>query len=194
MKRIGRPAAFAVAALVLLAACRSSSSTSTASTPASTTSTSAAGQTAAAYVAGFCEAFADYLKQVTPSAGTGTDLQKLKGFYLSFFDGEVKATHRMITRIEALGTPAVPGGKQLSEALIQAFTALEPSNRSLRDEAASLPTSSRSAFNQAVRRLFLQFRKDSMGSALTANPFRNYPQLLAAFRSSPECGRVAAGG
>jgi hypothetical protein len=192
MKRIGRPAAVAVAALVLLAACSSSSSTSTASTPASTTS--AAGQTAAAYVAGFCEAFADYLKQVTPSAGTGTDLQKLKGFYLSFFDGEVKATHRMITRIEALGTPAVPGGKQLSEGLIQAFTALEPSNRSLRDEAASLPTSSRSAFNQAVRRLFLQFRKDSMGSALTANPFRNYPQLLAAFRSSPECGRVAAGG
>jgi hypothetical protein len=190
VKRVRRSAAIAVVlGSLVLSACRSSSSTSTTSisSPSGTSAASAAGQTAAAYVAGFCKAFTDYLKQATPALGTGSDIQKLKGFYVSLFDGEISATHDLVTKIKALGTPAVPGGAQVSHALIQAFTATEPDSRSLRDEAASLPTSSPSAFNRAVKRLFLRFRQDSKGITLSANPFHSNPQLLAAFRSSPEC-------
>jgi hypothetical protein len=193
MKRVRRSAAIAVIALVLLPACSAPSSTSSASPPSATTSPSAAGQTAAAYVAGFCKAFTDYLSQATPSLGTGSALQRLKRFYVSFFAREISATHDLVTKIKALGTPAVPGGAQVSEALIQAFTALEPDSRSLRDEASSLPTSSRSAFNNAVRSLFLRFRHDSKGTAL-GNPFQSNPQLLAAFRSSPECASSTTNG
>ncbi len=191
MKRPRRSAAIAVVAVVLLGACSSASSTSNTATASATTSASAAGRTAAAWVAGFCQAFTHYLNQASPSLGTGSDLQKLKGFYVSFFDSDILATHDMVTRIKALGTPAVPGGAQVSESLIHGFSALEPELRSLRDEAASLPTSSPSAFNRAVKALFLRFRRDSKGTSLAGNPFRANPQLLAAFGSSPECAANA---
>lgn len=195
MKRVRRSAAIGVALLSFVAsACGSSSPTPTTSlsSPSGTSSPSAAEQAAAAYVAGFCKAFTDYLKQAPQSPlGSGSDLQKLKRFYISFFAGEISATHDLVTKIQALGTPAVPGGAQVSGALIKAFIGLESDSRSLREEAGSLPTSSPPAFNKAVNRLFGQFKQDSKSTA-SGNPFQSDPQLLAAFRSSPECAPGAS--
>jgi hypothetical protein len=191
---------FSVAALAVISAlsfpaCGSAASTSTPTVSSSSlaTSGSATEQPLDQWVTGFCTAFADYLKSgQLPSSVPGLDPQTLKQDMLVFFDSQISATQELVTKIKALGTPAVDGGSQVSATLIHALTTAEAKSRPVREEAASLPTSAY-ASEKEPNRLLKEFGMASRGTFLWLREFHSDPQLRAAFDSTPGCAAVTNG-
>jgi hypothetical protein len=180
-----------ITVLSFSAACSSapSTSTSTALSPSPGTSASA-GQPVEEWVAGFCSSFADYMKQgQMPSSVGGSNPQTFKKDMLAFFDAQISATQDLVTKIRMLGAPAVAGGAQVSASLIQGLTTAESKFRSVREEAASLPTSAYASEKEPTR-LLEEFGKAGRGTILAVREFHSNPQLRALVETSPECAAI----
>ena len=135
-------AAVAVLALTLsLAACGGSSSS---------------GVSAGAYVKSICQAIGPFEKDVQ-SRSSALDLSSItspaqgKKALQDFLSAIVADTEKAVNQLKAAGAPDVNNGKQISGAIVNAFTEVKTALNQAKTQAGSLPTTSPAAFKAAAQ-------------------------------------------
>ncbi len=173
---------FLTAALVALAlaGCGSSSSGSVSS---------------AAYVRSVCGTAANWYRTIQSAGGTLTSAlhgsgstSQIKTSYVDFVNGLSHATRTAENRLRAAGTPAVKGGKQISNALVDAFSTASHGLSLAAVAANKLPTTSRSTFDSAAGQVQIQVQR-ALASMTSVAP-QNNPQLHAAAAKDPTCQQL----
>jgi hypothetical protein len=107
---------------------------------------------------------------------------------VSFVEGVQRATQRAESQLKAAGTPSVKNGKQVSNALVRAFTSASQGLSTAASHANQIPTTSKSAFQSAGTRVQAEVQQ-AIASISTIAP-QNNPQLRAAALKDPTCKQL----
>jgi hypothetical protein len=107
-----------------------------------------------------------------------------------FFDAAVKDTNTALSQLKAAGTPTVTNGKQISTALVSSFGQIESALSTGKTQAASLPTSSPTAFKTAGQSLANSVRSSLSNIGSSLNGLKS-PELQAAAKKEPACSSVS---
>jgi hypothetical protein len=149
---------------------------------------------AADYAKGLCAALTSWAQDVQTSGTnfdpSGTDLETIKQQWLDFLDGVIATTDSMLTEIQNLGTPDVPGAEDAINQLTTAFQGMRDSFHSLRDQSADLPTSNRSEFTTRFQTLVSDFQTNISNLGQAFSNISN-DELDKAFQDEPACSSVA---
>jgi hypothetical protein len=182
---LGRRTSVILSALALagsLAACGGSSSSS--------------GVTAGAYVKAICTAVGPFEKDVQ-ARSSALNLSKIsnpiqgKTALQGFLTAVTADTGRAVSQLKAAGSPDVTNGKQISAAIVSAFSQLQTAISQAANQANSLPTSSAAAFKTAAQALGtgIQSSIGGIGSSLSG---LKSPALEKAAKSEPSCTTLGA--
>jgi hypothetical protein len=125
---------------------------------------------------------------VTPNGS----LSQTKTAYVSFVEGVQRATQHAESQLKAAGTPSVKNGKQVSNALVRAFTSASEGLSTAASHANQIPTTSKSAFQSAGTRVQGEVQQ-AIASISTIAP-QNNPQLRAAALKDPTCKQLKTPG
>jgi hypothetical protein len=190
-----RPALAALTLCLALVGCSSNDASSTSPAAASGSAPStASGTSAADYAKGLCTALTSWAQDVQTSGTSfdpsGTDLETIKQQWLDFLDGVIATTDSMLTEIQNLGTPDVPGAEDAINQLTTAFQGMRDSFQSLRDQSADLPTSNRSEFTTKFQTLVSDFQTNISNLGQAFSNISN-DDLDKAFQDEPACSSVA---
>lgn len=172
--RRGRALALAGVASLALAGCGGGSS----------------GVSPSAYVKARCQTLSAW-KTAVQNAGTKIQAERPKTLadgkqnYVAFVGRLLTATRAAAAAMRAAGTPSIPGGKQISQTLIGAFTGAERGLTRAATAANAIRTGSTSEYAKAVGALTTSISNtlSSMGSVSPGNS----PQLQAAAAKEPAC-------
>lgn len=174
--------AVVVAALLALAGCGSSSSSKV---------------SAGSYVKSVCSTATSWYrtiqaagKQLQASVHNSKSLSKDKSAYITFVDSLLHATQRAQQQLKSAGTPAVNGGKKISNELTNAFNGAQRGLQKATAQVRKAPTSSRTAFEAAAAGVQSTVQRALQGLSALA-PQKN-PQLHAAALKDPSCQRLRA--
>jgi hypothetical protein len=165
-----------VVALIGAACNNSSSSSSSNSKPSSggaiatvPTSPSNSSVPVSDYANGVCSAIKSFqtkVKQEEASLNLNTsDIPSLKQSWLTFLNGVMTATESLVTAIQTLGAPDVPGGQQAAAAVNAEFTKLAHDVQTLKAQSETLPTTSSNAFVAEFKPMIDRFKTDMQGFA-----------------------------
>jgi hypothetical protein len=173
-------AACAIAIAAGLAACGGSSSS---------------GTSPAAYVKSICQAIGPFEKTVQQRS-SALNLSNIKSASdgkkaLQGFLNQVAAdTDKAVTKLRAAGTPSVNNGKQVSAAIVGAFTQLKAALQKAATQAGNLPTSA-TAFQSAARSLGSSVQSSMSGIGGSLGNLKS-PDLEAAAKKEPACTTLGA--
>jgi len=166
----------AVAVSISLAACGGSGSS---------------GVTPAAYVKSICEAIGPFEKTVQ-SRSQALNLSKpqspaegkkaLEGFLTQV----ASDTDQAVTKLKAAGTPNVANGKEVSQAIVSAFTQLKTALTAAAGKAGSLPTASAAAFKAGAQALGASVQTSIGGIGSSLGNLKS-PDLENAAKKEPAC-------
>ena len=186
LRRALRPAtlAAAIAGASILAGCGSSSSSS--------------GISAGAYVKSVCTAVSPFEKDIvsrsqalnaTSLSNAAQGKQALQGFLKAVSSD----TQQALAQLKNAGQPNVKNGKQISTAIVGAFSQLNGAMASALTQANSLPTNSPEAFKTAAQQLSTNIRTSmtSIGSSLQSNTLKSQALEQAAAKE-PTCKSLGA--
>lgn|GEM_PF-4837882 len=172
---------FAVlASLLVIAGCGSSSS----------------GVSANSYVKSVCEAIKPFVTDIqarsnslnlTSLSSPAQGKQALEGFMTA----AVADSQKAVDQLKAAGVPNVNNGKNISSALVDAFTKVKSALSAAQSQAAALPTGSVAAFRTAGQSLATAIRASfaSIGAGLGG---LKSAELSKAAKSTPACQSIGA--
>ena len=172
---------FAVlASLLVIAGCGSSSS----------------GVSANSYVKSVCAAIKPFVTDIqarsnslnlTSLSSPAQGKQALEGFMTA----AVADSQKAVDQLKAAGVPNVNNGKNISSALVDAFTKVKSALSAAQSQAAALPTGSVAAFRTAGQSLATAIRASfaSIGAGLGG---LKSAELSKAAKSTPACQSIGA--
>jgi hypothetical protein len=172
---------FAVlASLLVIAGCGSSSS----------------GVSANSYVKSVCGAIKPFVTDIqarsnslnlTSLSSPAQGKQALEGFMTA----AVADSQKAVDQLKAAGVPNVNNGKNISNALVDAFTKVKSALSAAQSQAAALPTGSVAAFRTAGQSLATTIRTSfaSIGAGLGG---LKSAELSKAAKSTPACQSIGA--
>jgi hypothetical protein len=173
-------AACAVAIAFGLAACGGSSSS---------------GPTPAAYVKSICQAIGPFVRTETQrsSALNRSNIKSpadRKKALQDFLNAIAADSDKAVGKLKAAGTPNVKNGKQVSTAIVGAFTQLKAALQQAANQAGNLPTTSAAAFQSGAKSLgsAVQSSMSGLGGSLS----NLGPELEAAAKKEPACTSLGA--
>ncbi len=156
------------------------------------------GVSAAAYVHSVCGTLATWDNDVRAAGGklqaansAANSLAQGKEQYVSFLDALVAATDQAKRALSSAGVPAVSGGKQVQNALVQAFTRVSSSLAQAAARARSIPTTNAGSYQAAAAGVTGQVRQ-SLSGLTSITPERN-AQLRAAAARDRLCRALGTG-
>jgi hypothetical protein len=159
----------------------------------------ASGAAPASYVKSICTTLGSWKTAVEAasvrlqaSAPKTTSLSQGKQQYVTFVSALVSATNRAASGLKGAGIPAVSGGQQISNALVQAFSNASSALGRAASQAAAIPITGAAAYQAAASGVTAQIRGSLSGMA-NVTP-RKSPQLRAAAASEPACRTLKSGG
>lgn len=157
---------------------------------------SGSGVSTGAYVKSICMAVGPW-EQDIQARSSALDVSKItnaaqgKTALQGFLTGAVADTDRALTHIKSAGTPNVSNGKQISTAMVSAFTMLKATLSQAATQAGSLPTSSPEAFKTAAEALGNDVRT-SMGNIGSSLSGLNNADLQKAAAKESACKSLGA--
>jgi hypothetical protein len=126
------------------------------------------------------------------AAATGTrSLAAGKQQYQTFIVALATDTGRAVNDLKSAGVPAVKNGKQISDALVGAFTQARSGLSQAVTQAGAIPTTSAAAYQAAATGVTASIRQ-TLGQIATARPERD-PGLRAAAAKEPACQALRSG-
>jgi hypothetical protein len=180
--RISIPVTAILAALVL-AGCGSSGSSDV---------------TAAAYVKSICSAVAPFEKDVlTRSSALNLTAVKSpaqgKQALSSFLSAIATDTDGAVSKLQSAGTPKVSNGKQISSAILSAFSQLKTAMHKAASQSKALPTSTTKAFQTGATTLGNNVRTamTSIGQNLQSSTLKS-SELQKAAQKEPACKSIGS--
>jgi len=169
-----------LATTLTLGACGSSSSSSSVSP--------------AAYVKSICQSVGPFERDVQARSsalnlGTIKDPAQGKTALQGFLNAVAADTDKAVAKLKSAGSPDVKNGKQISNAIVSAFTQLRGALSQAVSSANSLPTNSPAAFKTAAVALGNTVRTSmsNIGSGLTG---LSSPALESAAKKEPACQSI----
>jgi len=170
-----------LASLLVIAGCGSSSSS---------------GVSANSYVKSVCEAIKPFVTDIqarsnslnlTALSSPAQGKQALEGFMTA----AVADSQKAVDQLKAAGVPNVNNGKNISTALVNAFTQVKSALSAAQSQAAALPTDSVTAFRTAGQSLATTIRASfaSIGAGLGG---LKSAELSKAAKSTPACQSIGA--
>lgn len=172
-----------VAISLTVAACGSSSSSSSGPTPA-------------AYVKSICQAIGP-LEKTVQSRSSQLNLAGIKSpadgktALQSFLTAVAADTDKAVSKLKAAGVPNVSNGKQVSAAIVGAFTQLKSALDKAAAQAGSLPTGSATAFKTAAQALGTSVQSSMSGIGGSLSNLKS-PDLESAIKKEPACQPIGA--
>ena len=162
---------------------------------ASSTAVPATGVGAAAYVHAVCSAVGPFEKSVQSSAGALNpsaikNPAQGKTALEAFMSTVSKDAGTALSQLKAAGTPKVPGGAGIGTSIVTAFAELDTALKTASTAAASLPTTSASAFHGAATGLGTTVRNSINGISVSLGGLKS-PSLEAAAAKDPACASLA---
>ncbi len=158
---------------------------------------SSSGVTPAAYVKSICSAVGPFEKDVQSRSSalnlsTLTNASQGKQALKQFLTAIASDTDTAVSRLKSAGTPNVKNGKQISTALVTAFSSLRSALTQAASQADSLPTDSPQHFKTAAQQLgtSVQSQMTSIGASL--NGLKS-PEREKAAANDPTCKSLASG-
>jgi hypothetical protein len=147
--------------------------------------------TPAAYVKSICQAVGPFEKDVQ-SRSSALNLSAIKNpaqgktALQGFLSAVASDTDNAVSKLKSAGTPNIKNGKQISTAIVTAFTQLRGALSQAVSSANSLPTGSAAAFKTAAVALGNTVRTSmsNIGSGLTG---LSSPALESAAKKEPAC-------
>jgi hypothetical protein len=157
---------------------------------------SSSGVSPATYVRSICQAVGPFEKDVQARSNS-LNLSSIssatqgKQALQSFLNSAAADTDTAVNKLKTAGTPNVKNGKQIGNAIVDAFTKLKAALSVAATQAGSLPTSSPTAFKTAAQSLgaTVQTSMSSIGSSLSN---LKSADLEAAAKKEPACQSVGA--
>jgi hypothetical protein len=171
----------AVAVAFSLAACGSSGSS---------------GPSPAGYVKSICQAIGPFEKTVQ-SRSKSLNLSNIKSpadgkkALQGFLNAVAADTDTAVNKLKAAGAPNVSNGKQVSQAIVGAFTALKSALTNAASQAGSLPTTSPTAFQAAAQSLGSTVQTSMSGIGGSLSNLKS-PALESAAKKEPACTTLGA--
>jgi len=181
-----RPASLvaAIASASVIAGCGSSSSSS--------------GVSAGAYVKSVCNAVAPFEKDIVSrsnalDATTLSNAAEGKKALQGFLTAVSADTQTALTQLKNAGKPNVKNGKQISAAIVGAFSQLNGAMSQALSQADALPTSSPQAFKTAAQALSTNIRSSmaNIGTSLQSSTLKSQ-ELQQAAAKEPACKNLGA--
>lgn len=172
----------AVAVSLALTACGGSSSSSSV--------------TPAAYVKSICQAVGPFEKDVQ-ARSSALDLSAIKSAdqgkkaLQDFLNAVVVDTNTAVDKLKSAGSPSVNNGKQISAAIVNAFTQLKTALGQAAASANNLPTGSPKAFRTAANALGTNVRSSMTNIGAGLNGLRS-PALENAAKKEAACQALRA--
>ena len=152
---------------------------------------------AASYVKSVCTSAATW-KNAIITAGqklefglSSKSLPQTKANYVQFVQALESATAHAATQLAAAGTPTVSGGKSISSTIVRVFNNAKTQLGHAASEAASIPTTSKSAFTAAATKVQNDVR-NSLAQMSAVSPANN-PPLRSAAANDSTCRNLASG-
>lgn len=121
----------------------------------------------------------------------GTSLPQTKANYVQFVQALESATGNAANQLGAAGTPSVSGGKSIASTIVRIFGKAKTDLGHDASEAASIPTTSKSAFNAAATKVQNDVR-NSLARMSAITPANN-PPLRSAAAKDTACKNLASG-
>jgi hypothetical protein len=174
-------AACAIAVTIGLVACGGSSSS---------------GPTPAAYVKSICNAIGPFEKTVQQRS-SALNLSTIKSpaegkkALQGFLTQVASDTDQAVAKLKAAGVPSVSNGKQVSAAIVGAFTQLKGALTKAATQAGALPTASPQAFQTAAQGLGSAVQSSMSGIGGSLSNLKS-PDLEAAAKKEPACTNLGA--
>ncbi len=159
-------------------------------------SSSSSGTSPAAYVKSICNAVGPFEKDVQ-TRSTSLNLGKIKSAaegktaLQGFLSAVAADTDTAVSKLKAAGSPDVSNGKQISTAIVGAFTQLKTALGSAASQAGSLPTTSPAAFKTAANTLGTNVRTSMSGIGSSLSGLKS-PALESAAKKEPACQHLGA--
>ena len=170
---------------ITVASCGGSSSNSGSSSGSSEVSS-------ATYVQSVCQAIVPFKQTVQSRSSALRNLNGVKSpaqgkqLLQGFLTAVASDTDKAVTKLKAAGTPDVHNGKQVSQAIVSAFTAVKTALSKAASEAASLPTTSPQAFRSAAVQLGTSVQTSMNGIGNSLGGLKS-PDLESAANKEPAC-------
>lgn len=154
------------------------------------------GPTAAAYVKSICQAIGPFEKNVQ-SRSKALNLSNIKTpadgkkALQRFLNAVAADTDTAVNKLKAAGVPNTNNGKQVSTAIVGAFTQLKSALSKAATQAGNLPTTSPAAFQSAAQSLGSTVSSSMSGISGSLNNLKT-PDLERAAKKEPTCTRLGA--
>jgi hypothetical protein len=160
-------------------------------------SSSSSSVSAGTYVKKVCQSVGPFEKDVQ-ARSSSLNLETIKSAaqgktaLQGFLTAVSSDTDKAVSQLKAAGTPNVKNGKQISTAIVSAFTQLHTALGSAVSSANSLPTTSATAFKTAATSLGNTVRTSmsNIGSGLNG---LSSPDLESAAKKEPACTSLSSG-
>ena len=150
------------------------------------------GVTPKAYIKSVCTSLGSWSagvrtagNRLQASATGTTSLASGRQQYQTFVVALVGNTGRAVDDLKRAGVPAVKNGKQISDALVGAFTQAKSGLTQAATQAGAIPTTSSGAYQAAASGVTASIRQ-TLGQIANVRPERD-PQLHAAATKEPAC-------
>jgi ABC-type transporter Mla subunit MlaD len=157
---------------------------------------SSSGTSPAAYVKSICQAIGPFEKTVQQRSSQ-LNLSNIKSAadgkkaLQGFLNQVATDTDKAVTKLRAAGTPDVNNGKQVSTAIVGAFTQLKSALQKAATQAGTLPTTSATAFQSAAQSLGSAVQASMSGIGGSLSNLKS-PDLEAAAKKEPACTNLRA--
>ena len=203
MKNRWKLVAGALLMALVLAACGGddNSGGDTGSSPGTTASTGTTGGgtvSADEYVHSVCTSMSTWVTDVqnlSNSFGSDvdpTDLEATKNAIVDLFGQMVDATDKLISSLQAAGTPDVDNGDQIKAALNDSFTQARQALSDAKDQIANLDTSDPTQFATQLQGIGTAIQSSMSGITGSLSGLQA-PELEQAAANEPACASLAAG-
>jgi hypothetical protein len=130
--------------------------------------------------------------QLAATLGSIKSASRGKAVLQGFLQAFASDTDGVLSKLRSAGTPNVPNGRKISEAMVSVFQRLDTAVKSASRQAGSLPTSSSSAFRAAAARLGTSVQTSVSGIGSSLADLKS-PQLEKAAANSPACKSINGG-
>jgi hypothetical protein len=148
------------------------------------------GAPASQWVGDLCSGISEWRANLgdVPDASSTTDLAQYKGAMVSFLDGLVRNTDRLIDRIDKAGVPDIPSGSDAARDFKAAFGGMDASFRNAKSTIDKTATDDKETFAAGLAQVGLVLKEslDRAGKAF-GDISTKYPDVGKAARQTPSC-------
>lgn len=152
---------------------------------------------AAAFTEGFCSALSDWVTALQDGntsyqqaiQANGVTMQGVKDALAAYVDDAVALSDTLLDEVRALGTPDVPNGEQVAQALIGGLQRARDLFAQVADDVAALSTSDPTTMTQQLTELTTNMTKASQELSSAFDSIDS-PELEAAGKDAASCKQL----